>query len=797
MTQQHPINSLIRQIANRNDVQENEYRKIIAFDLNSKQAIDPPSFTLFGKYDYYVTDTSETPTQKLGDILVEDAIAKCKVPISIEYSVSSDKDRAYQLVKACHGNGDPGNYVDGIVLKSVKSFEREHKEDRRPLLDDNNEWRDKLKTRISTDLNRIGLDVRMVEIGLVRRHSDEPIAASWTVESPLLDLFDDEKAIIKLNARIEVDDSRHLDFMLDDRGPEGLKKDIGSWTKEFFDLNVSISQLQPGEHKAIEHKLKEELKTRLAGRGRRLVNLEIDVKPPFELPVAQETIKHSVSCTVKDRDTPVTVDNQLLVCLKDWKRWKKHCGQDPKPILRDAIEHATSRVLFNMSYLELIKAFNLPGKSDGQPQLGNRAIQAIKERVSEKAEHIGYEVEQLVSLPNVPVVILKRDGLTYSLEDEVPLQDNRIKGKINVRLFAQLPDLSEIEAYLRDDDLERKVSQDVRRQIERVLARTTPHRFHMQFAIQDGQPSVTEDLKTEIKNKLIEEYKLQNIEISIVMGDTDLLKRFRQLARGLQEAKAQIVVGRGELGEAAIGEFGAESIPFTIRYSIEGIDGDDESSWFRFQARDYDPQQPNDEITAINEVLADEFFRIMDQLPAALIRSTEFQRNDTQNRIKELLQDKIVKDFGIAISVSSVTRRDAPSDQMLLDIGESYRKTQKSLIEEAGNERANHAEAATKSLRELREEQRKLIKQDPDDPRIEGLNQRIAEFEESVRVEGSQAAALAAPRKAPALPTDRKADMSIKEHLELLSGSANNVQKLTDDAHHRADEQDEPVSDNK
>jgi hypothetical protein len=780
MPQQHPLSALIRPIGSRREVKENECRKVIAYDIRAQRAVDPHSFNLFGKYQYFCVDTSKAPSHKLNNILVEDVTSKCKAPISVEYVVDCDRDRAYQLVKACYGQGDPGKFVDSIILKSIKGLEGEHKEERKPLLDEREEWRDKLESRISADLSRMGLTVRMLDVKLVQRHSDEPIVGSWAIESSLLDLFDDEKATIKLNARIDVDPSRYHAFLLDERGPDGLKKDIGTWVQRFFDLKVGIAQFQPRHRGGVESGLRTELDGQLAERGWRLVNLEIDLTPPFELPVSQKVIQHPVQCSVKDRTSPVKVDHQLLVCLKDWKRWKKNCGEDPEPVLKAAIERATSRVLFNMSYLQLIKAFNLPQMPNGQSQEDNQAIRAIKDRISEVAENIGYEVEQLVSLPDAPVVILQRNGLDCRFDDELPLQDNRIKGKVNVRLFAQLPDLGEIEAYLRDDDLEKKISKDMRRQLERVLVRTTPHRFHTQFsATGNGTPSVVKELQTAIGQRLGKEYKLKNMEVSIGMGETELSKRFLSLARGMHEASVEIVVGRGELGEAATGDFGAEKMPFTVRYAVEGIDGTNPDSWFRFQVRDYNQQMPDEEIGAINKVLADELSRFLDQLPAAALRSTEFQKDDVQLRIKQLLAKKIVEDFGIVITISSLSRREAASDDFILDQGEILRETQLRQYRATGKERANQVESAKDSLEQLRKQRLDLVMKDPGDPRVGDLDEQIAKLEASVRIKDGHAASIAAPRKVPQVSQNEK--VSISDHLDILSGKGADTSRIAGD----------------
>ena len=752
-------------------------QKIVAYDLKRRKAMEVPKLNFIMRdFKYYCVDFDESAVRKLERIVIEDRIAEKRAPVDIEYSVRCEKDQEHQLVNALKGSDQPARMIDDHVLKVLRDAALEKADDDKSFLPYFPEWSNELARRIEQALRDIGLKPGRVKVKLHPKPIQDLLPPQSVISTPLRDYGGEVQ--VTLNHRGEVDPDHETNFLLADDDPKKLEGCIVRWSKAFFSGQVGIARLDTSKAE-VEAELLASLNRQLAEFGRKINHLDFQFDFPFKVPPRQCQFDHVVPCPIKDISNLVEVKHAVLVRLVDLGKWVKARGDDPVQALKNAIAEATHSAVFNNTYLQVIKAFNQPQGQGGKTAY-NEASERIKVEVKAYAETIGYAVEHLISVPDIQPLILQREGLKCSIDQEFGLQDPRIKGRLLVDIFGQLPDLELIENYLRPGvDLVTEVKTRTIRLLEPKLVKTSPHRFYTEFMVTgDGKKGVAEKLSAEINTFLAEVFQLKDSHISVRMGETELARRAAQLARGQHETTVTFLVGSGEHGEEAQGQFGAEDMSFVIRYAIDGIDGQNTGSWYCFQARDY--ETPEAEVSAINQVLNDELTILLNQLPVAALRSIEFQGQATQKKIKQRLAQKIVEDFGVVITISAVVRRESKTDAFNRQASDFRVEAVTDQLAQAKKLQAVKMEFFRASYEELFRKRHELAVKDPTDPLLVDYDNRLAEMEKTLQPEASHAAMLATPKAAPKLPSVKP--VSILEHLNKLDGGENAAKSIADES---------------
>jgi hypothetical protein len=277
--------------------------------------------------------------------------------------------------------------------------------------------------------------------------------------------------------------------------------------------------------------------------------------------------------------------------------------------------------------------------------------------------------------------------------------------------------------------------------VSSLLLKTSPHRFHTEFSTApDGLPSVQRQLQDAVHEALEKQFRLDRIETVIRMGENDLTRRLKSLARGLHQAPQIDFTVTDERGAG-------EAFRMLAQYTANGISGDDPSAYFLYEARAF--QTTQDEIDAINTIINTELRRLFTGVDARLLRARNFRTPTYQRKIAAVIRDKVAWELGLAISVSSVMPVETSYEANLRDLGEQAWKARKLQLAKALESDAHTADALLLQKRKLWEMKTNIIEAGEfADARLTEIDGQISEIDRRLAPTDTEIARLKSPAMA-------------------------------------------------
>ena len=451
-----------------------------------------------------------------------------------------------------------------------------------------------------------------------------------------------EEQPLKLDAEVGVYDSlkifavvNHESWFQASHGalkePVRLEEMIKSETRKFFKAKVPLHQfLSELQSARLRRELTEELNHALRPYGREISALSLDYKDKIDSGVQPFLdTKKEVSVTgLQEYEHEVTIKSSVQMTLKDYALYRLAGSRDPEEWLEKNLKEVVNDVLFGKRYLDLLIGFD-PLKLE------------IKERLSQRAEKIGYSIKQLITVPNLP---------PYTWLDNIPIEIEQSsfetktpKFAVNLGIYvdAKIRSLRDIESYLnRNQEVPTLMKQIVINETRKLLHGIEPERFYMRFSYADplrGETkSVEEWLSDKIRESLEEKFNADVTHITIKMLDTDLTKIWSDLER----AEGGLDIRLPSLSDV-------EGVTYVARVRVDGIH---ENGWDRFRTT-----RPH--MTRVCQTLATHVAARLSSFASLELAYTNLEAQlQIEQMIEQLAKNFAVEEFGLVIRVNSIHR---------------------------------------------------------------------------------------------------------------------------------------------
>jgi|GEM_PF-4367808 len=310
---------------------------------------------------------------------------------------------------------------------------------------------------------------------------------------------------------------------------------------------------------------------------------ELDVRGRFALAKFEflEINDHVINCTVKGFNKPIQVNNTLHLQIVDVWKYSNAVktkqiplnDEDRKPDLEKWAKHNIEKIvkplLLKTEYVDLL------------PEQGiDNYASAVLEKIQEAARGIGYEVTQIISIPELEQVRALRENFTVKTgAKEYPTKDPNCPVKLDTTVVMKVENLTEIGERLRRSEinLESQIGNRIYEIVSRIMNGIDPERFFMRFdsideKIRGEKKSVEQELHEAIDKELAKAFKATIFAITLKIVDTDLIKLFKSLQSYNSTFTIEFEPASGDV----------EQVTFFGKFQVLSVA---ENDWNKFQTK--------------------------------------------------------------------------------------------------------------------------------------------------------------------------------------------------------------------
>ncbi len=701
MAQILALDTVIKKI-NAYEKPDADAQKIIIINAKNRKVVKKNILGSFGNLRYYrvsndsdalnIVDKIEIPGFRLPG-------HENSVDVSLSLmAVSCRPGNEEQVASALfHKSDSPVKVLEGHIIRWFIEYSRY---DLNRLIENYFKSRGGLQDEIKTwVLKETGLSLFQVTLSLDAEKSSGPIPV---VKDHLAIRVKDygEEQDLSLEAELEVDEGNKTNAILHYSKNQELNQLVLQEVRSYIKQNVSMQQFCTElNHGPVKEKLINHLNDALKPAGRKVSPLNLKPAIPDNLQFFFQD-QRDVICEVQEYPEPILINNKVQMILTDIARYKAANSPDLKSWLKERLDRIVSQCLFYTRYIDLLIRFE-PIK------------ECIKFSLSAEAEIIGYEIKQLITVPDLEPIKWKDNFPVPSEDATFETRLRNVHVKLHIVVTARIPDLEKIETFLNQQqnipDLMRQSVIDVTTQF---LHTVEPERFYMQFKFPDkvGEKSVERELIELIRKELTEKYHAEVINVIPKVVDTDLMIRFKEL----QETICPFTVEIRSL-------HGGESVVFKGKFNVDTVDP---LGWHKFQMRNY-------KIDQIKQHLEEYVGATLRTFPSdLLVYKDHDRRTEIETLIKALVEKNVAEEFGLIININTVYREHtvleaATNQQQIGRYEERLRLAGSYLDDKAAADMEINQEKLTQ-VRKLLERRTYLTTQT-------GTEEEIAEIDEKIR----------------------------------------------------------------
>jgi hypothetical protein len=623
MVQTYALDTVIQKVDS-STKSDSKAQKIVIVDGKTRKAIDKPPLLWRGDCRYYLvsnnSDVRNIARGEVKDVQLQDL--NHKVSLLVNYEVSCNPGNEKKVAESVFDlSHPPSEILEGHIRRWLIEYGRQSLP---VFIKSYFENREELLAKITEKaLNETGFTLQ-VKLSLDAEKSLNPLIV--TADHLFVRLKDyDQEQEMKFEAELEVDPQNRVNAILHFPGNLQLQRLVPQELKKYIKQNISLQSFYTEMEKgSVKEALIRHLNDALKPAGRRVGAMTIEVKPPADLnPFFQD--QRDVICEVQQYPNPIIINNKVQMILKDYASYMAAKSPDLKAWLQEKLDRFIPQLLFDSKYIDLIIRF--------QP-----IEQQIKKVLSQEAKAIGYEIKQLVTVPDLEPIKWKESfpiDTQGTFETKLP----NVHVKLHIVVTTRINRLEEIEHYLnRQQNVPKLMEEKVLDVTRQFLHKIEPERFYMRFSFtdKDGEKPVETELIDLITEELVSRFHAEVIDVIPKMVDTELITRFRNL----QERICLFEV-------ALLSLHGGERVIFKGRFQVESVDAE---GWYKFQLRNYS-------IDEIKEYVGEHILAILQTLPnETLIYKDKKHREQIEAIIKDIVEKNVAKEFGLSINVSNIHR---------------------------------------------------------------------------------------------------------------------------------------------
>jgi hypothetical protein len=366
---------------------------------------------------------------------------------------------------------------------------------------------------------------------------------------------------------------------------------------------------------------------------------------PDDLYFLQDDV--DVLCNLRNYSRAVKINSRVQMNLVDLARYRTAKSPPLKKWLRENLERIVPELLFESRYIDVLLRF--PTRE-----------QCIRERLADRAAAIGYELKQFITLPDLELTSLTAP-FPVSVEGEFPTRRSDVSVKLRFDGVVHIPQLEKIEDKLdADHPIPAAIQEAIRQRVVRYMHAVTPDRYYTQFEHTDSTDQVTVEaaLEAEIRDELKTAFHCNVLTMTVKPVATEPMERLKALQQQISDLTVEVATLHAPVPIVFCGKFQVEGVDSTLPNS-EG--------WHRFHSR-------RATVEEIRKHLEAHLRAILQPLPLReLLYQTDEEQQALSNRLSNSAQDYTRMQFGLAISVDSITREQTELEQRVhLDDFETY-----------------------------------------------------------------------------------------------------------------------------
>lgn len=625
MAQTYPLDTVIRIVDKETAPPTSAAEKLVAIDVERRKVAAPRWYEYFREYKYFLVsntlDGRKEAEGRIPGLRVRDFIKNRELELSVTYLASCAPGNEEKVAAALFEGPNPGAALDDLIGRWVKEFTRGRPAE---FIDNYYARKAELEEHIAERaLDDVGLHLTAY-LSLDEEEKLKPLVVG-PVHFPVRVRDYDEEQPLKVKVELLADEQGKIKAVLHYSKNDELKEVLHERFRAYFAF-ASLQQLYMGlEDEELRRKLVEELNSALAPSGRRVgfMSLESATNPDWQEFFETE---QDILCKVHKYPKTIIVNNKVQMLLKDIARYKAAKSPPLEEWLRKTLERVLSDLLFDQRYTDLLLRFA-------------PLEQQIKEALTSEAALIGYDVRQLITVPNLEQLVWK-EKFTVEAAEQFETSFSKVFVELEIVVTARFESFEGIEQYLdTQQDVMALVKEAVVGEAREFLHTVSPERFYVRFNYPDKQlgekKSVRGELAARVENVLQRMFGAKATHITPKVVETDIIKRLTRLERELCEFEVKVVPLRVE-----------EAVPFKGTFQV-GVHAD---GWSTFQTRDYEMEKIKRYVEeAILEKLGT---RSIDELRYV----SDDHLNDIRREAEEKAQRSVLGAFGLALNITSFRR---------------------------------------------------------------------------------------------------------------------------------------------
>lgn len=478
---------------------------------------------------------------------------------------------------------------------------------------------------------------------------------------------------------------------------------LRDWLKEFG------KKREKGEiaQYANEHEVMERY---IIGKAKEVgVRLILSLKE-FKVGDAEIPLEQKVGAKIEGGHE-VTVENHLLLRLTDPNQLIKSEESDIESWISKNLRSVIENYLLKKSYIELLLKFDEVHKP------------AIENEMKARAAQIGYSAEQIILIPKIDELSLKKSGFTFEVgkdnDDVYGTRASDVKVKLEIAISGRISDFTNenVKNYItpgNPDFLITKMKQRVVETTQQYIHSVEPDRYYMRFKEDDEGTTVEEELVNRIRTVLEDEFSADGLSITPKYKDTKLSLRYKALIKNNQRIRVKSA---------------NEMVDFEIAFRVLSIHS---QGWHTFQSMEYDSTE--EELHEIGRLVTDKMELYLNMmLPTDFVGFKNLQFIEDIEELAEMGVQHVFENLGIQIRIVSLKRhiseyevfetkrlkRELEEKQKDLDLGYEMRQL----------ERDNAKETYRLALEKNRQLELSNSEVDDDDPRFTPLRKNIDKYQ--------------------------------------------------------------------
>jgi len=488
------------------------------------------------------------------------------------------------------------------------------------------------KARVEAGLN-LQVRVRLEGEGGIHK------AVEISTEKFLVSVNDySERQDLEVSCELELDEQLKINAVIHHKKTGQLREKVVEATKKFFARQVSLDQLCSDLNgRGLLEGLTEQLDKALAAEGRRVGRIFLksgaarksgadDDKAPLQF--GPRTVEAPVS--VQEYPGQVVINNKLLLSRRSLALYNANGAPQLDKWVEERLNRIIPDVLFDAKYIDLLLKFD-------------SFKVKIETRLREAAAVIGYEVKQLISIPDLPP-LKWLDPFLVKVEEDFETRQPRSYVKLSIVATIRFKTLAEkkIRDYLnRRQDVQKLMRDDIFQLTSQYLHGIEPEHFYTYFYFKDD-PKGPDDKTVEmtlhdgIKEMLEKKYGAEVIEVIPKMDETYVIINLMILREKPCNFSVSVTPSDG-----------GAPITFRGKFSVEGVNP---GSWHVFLSRRF-------AVDDVREHLEDDVrAKLGTMTEAQLLYKGPEGLSEMEKTIDQIASVSITRMFGLMIQVTAIDR---------------------------------------------------------------------------------------------------------------------------------------------